>query len=156
MRSIVTVGNASACTVHRFNGPLFSRRSARIQTRHTNHTYIFMQTSVRMVKNEDNSLHFFSTEDLTGMHSVPCKVSCNVCRSPLFDEGRNTVLAYPSSFRFPEHKVPLDFQPTAHIFYSQRYAFSVLYTMLDAHVRECQSHGDSRRHTQVGRPQGRE
>lgn len=73
-----------------------------------------------MVKNEDNSLHFFSTEDLTGMHSVPCKVSCNVCRSPLFDEGRNTVLAYPSSFRFPEHKVPLDFQPTAHIFYSQR------------------------------------
>ncbi|OSX58734.1 hypothetical protein POSPLADRAFT_1151301 [Postia placenta MAD-698-R-SB12] len=81
---------------------------------------IFPKTSVRMVKNKDNSLHFFSTEDLTGMHSVPCKVSCNVCRSPLFDEGRNTVLAYPSSFRFPEHKVPFNFQPTAHIFYSQR------------------------------------
>jgi len=73
-----------------------------------------------MVKNTNNSLHFFSTEDLTGVHSVPCKVSCNVCRSPLFDEGRNTVLAYPSSFKFPDHKVPLDFQPTAHIFYSER------------------------------------
>ncbi|KAI0951087.1 hypothetical protein AcW1_008222 [Taiwanofungus camphoratus] len=81
---------------------------------------IFPKTSVRMKHNKDNSLHFFSTEDLTGAHGVPCKVSCNVCRSPLFDEGCNTVLAYPSSFQFPDHKVPIDFQPTAHIFYSQR------------------------------------
>lgn len=50
------------------------------------------------------------------------KVSCDKCRSPLFDEGRSTVLAYPSAFKFKDHKVPLDFQPTAHIFYSQRYA----------------------------------
>lgn len=38
----------------------------------------------------------------------------------MFDEGRNTVLAYPSSFKFQDGKVPLDFQPTAHIFYGQR------------------------------------
>lgn len=38
----------------------------------------------------------------------------------MFHEGRNTVLAYPSAFKFPDGKVPLDFQPTAHIFYSQR------------------------------------
>ncbi|KAJ8454047.1 hypothetical protein ONZ51_g13254 [Trametes cubensis] len=80
---------------------------------------IFM-TSVRMVKNEDNSLHFFSTQRRQGVHDVPCKVSCDQYRSPLFDEGRNTVLAYPSSFKFPNRKVPLDFQPTAHIFYSER------------------------------------
>ncbi|KAH9940995.1 Mss4-like protein [Amylocystis lapponica] len=74
-----------------------------------------------------------------GEHSVPCKVrtphsrwelgwshphaaqvSCDVCRSPIFDEGRNTVLAYPASFKFPDHKVPRNFQPSAHIFYSQR------------------------------------
>ena len=92
-----------------------------------------------MVKNEDNSLHFFSTQRRQGLHDVPCKVhiapspgksihrltyiskvSCDQCRSPLFDEGRNTVLAYPSSFKFPNRKVPLDFQPTAHIFYSER------------------------------------
>ena len=78
------------------------------------------QTSVRMVRNQENALHFFSTEDQTAEHSVPCKVSCDACRSPLFDEGRNTVHAYPSSFRFKDGKIPLDFQPTAHIFYSQR------------------------------------
>lgn len=49
------------------------------------------------------------------------KVSCDVCRSPIFDEGRNAVLAYPGSFKFQDGKVPLDFQPTAHIFYSERY-----------------------------------
>ncbi|OBZ72514.1 hypothetical protein A0H81_07839 [Grifola frondosa] len=81
---------------------------------------IFPKTSVRMVRNVDNSLHFFSAETRTSEHYVPCKVSCDVCRSPLFDEGRKTVLAFPSSFRFPDHMVPLDFQPIAHIFYSQR------------------------------------
>ncbi|KDQ57221.1 hypothetical protein JAAARDRAFT_688731 [Jaapia argillacea MUCL 33604] len=81
---------------------------------------IFPKTSVRMVKNIDDSLHFFSTERRTSEHHVPCKVSCNNCRSPIFDEGRHTVLAYPSSFRFEAGKVPLDFQPTAHIFYGQR------------------------------------
>ncbi|TCD66440.1 hypothetical protein EIP91_001377 [Steccherinum ochraceum] len=81
---------------------------------------IFPKTSVRMIKNVDNSLHFFSTEKRTGEHYVPCKVSCDVCRSPLFDEGRNTVLAYPGSFVFKDGKVPMDFQPTAHIFYKER------------------------------------
>ncbi len=104
---------------------------------------IDLQTSVRLVKNEDDSLHFFSTERKCGIHYVPCKVlhilqvipfpvahglctnaqvSCDQCRSPLFDEGRNAVLAYPGSFKFKDRKVPQDFQPTAHIFYSQRYA----------------------------------
>ncbi|GJE96560.1 hypothetical protein PsYK624_127570 [Phanerochaete sordida] len=81
---------------------------------------IFPKTSVRMTKNEDNSLHFFSTAKRSDEHYVPCKVSCDQCRSPIFDEGRNTVLAYPSSFKFKDGKVPPDFQPTAHIFYSQR------------------------------------
>ncbi|KAI0091358.1 Mss4-like protein [Irpex rosettiformis] len=81
---------------------------------------IFPKTSVRLIKNENDSLHFFSTEKKRGVHYVPCKVSCDQCRSPLFDEGRNTVLAYPGSFKFKDHKVPQDFQPTAHIFYSQR------------------------------------
>ncbi|TFK81926.1 hypothetical protein K466DRAFT_501264 [Polyporus arcularius HHB13444] len=81
---------------------------------------IFPKTSVRMVKNVNNSLHFFSTQRRKGVHDVPCKVSCDECRSPIFDEGRNTVLAYPSAFKFPDRKVPLNFQPTAHIFYSER------------------------------------
>ncbi|KAH9856507.1 Mss4-like protein [Lenzites betulinus] len=81
---------------------------------------IFPKTSVRMVTNMDDSLYFFSSHRRESVHDVPCKVSCNHCRSPLFDEGRNTVLAYPSAFNFPDHKIPLDFRPTAHIFYGQR------------------------------------
>jgi len=81
---------------------------------------IFPKTAVRMVKNIDKSLHFFSTEKRIGEHYVPCKVSCDVCRSPIFDEGRNTVLAYPGSFVFEQGHIPLDFQPTAHIFYKER------------------------------------
>ncbi|EKM57758.1 uncharacterized protein PHACADRAFT_90575 [Phanerochaete carnosa HHB-10118-sp] len=81
---------------------------------------IFPKTSVRMIKNEDNSLHFFSTTKRSDEHHVPCKVSCDQCRSPIFDEGRNTVLAYPSSFKFEDGKVPKDFHPTAHIFYKER------------------------------------
>ncbi|EIN09844.1 hypothetical protein PUNSTDRAFT_66341 [Punctularia strigosozonata HHB-11173 SS5] len=81
---------------------------------------IFPKTSVRLVKNDHNALHCFSTEKRTGEHYVPCKVSCDNCRSPLFDEGRNTVLVYPSSIQFEDNKVPKNFMPTAHIFYSQR------------------------------------
>jgi len=83
---------------------------------------IFPKTSVRLTRNKNDSLHFYSTSVHTSesKHHVPCKVSCNICRSPLFDEGRNTVLAYPSSFYFRDGKVPMDFQPTAHIFYSER------------------------------------
>ncbi|TFY55698.1 hypothetical protein EVG20_g9222 [Dentipellis fragilis] len=104
---------------------------------------IFPKTSVRLVKNVDDSLHFFSTETGTSAHYVPCKVrpsysngrkiahlnirsrhiqvSCDACRAPLFDEGRNTVLAYPSSFHFPPRQpVPRKFQPSCHIFYSMR------------------------------------
>ncbi|KAI0649309.1 Mss4-like protein [Trametes meyenii] len=38
---------------------------------------IFPKTSVRMVKNQENSLHFFSTQRRRGLHDVPCKVSCD-------------------------------------------------------------------------------
>lgn len=68
--------------------------------------------------------HFFDWASThrrrTSGHNVPCKVSCDNCRSPLFDEGRNTVLAYPGSFHFKQGLVPHDFKPTAHIFYAQR------------------------------------
>ncbi|KAJ3554538.1 hypothetical protein NM688_g3051 [Phlebia brevispora] len=81
---------------------------------------IFPKTSVRLTKNVNNTLHFYSTETRSSKHYVPCKVSCDNCRSPIFDEGRNTVLAYPGSFKFEDGKVPKDFHPTAHIFYNFR------------------------------------
>jgi hypothetical protein len=81
---------------------------------------LFAKTACRIVRNEHNALHFFSTQTKTDAHNVPCKVSCDRCRAPLFDEGRNMVLVYPSTIRFEGGHVPLDFQPTAHIFYAER------------------------------------
>lgn len=81
---------------------------------------LFPKTSCRMVQNKENALHFFSTETIDDTHHVPCKVSCNRCRAPLFDEGRNMIMAYPSSFLFEDGKIPLKFQPSAHIFYESR------------------------------------
>jgi hypothetical protein len=97
---------------------------------------LFAKTACRIVKNENNALHFFSTQTFVpplpcaltltacrrknDRHHVPCKVSCNQCRAPLFDEGRAMVLVYPSTIRFEDDQVPRDFQPTAHIFYAER------------------------------------
>ncbi|KIJ67055.1 hypothetical protein HYDPIDRAFT_109048 [Hydnomerulius pinastri MD-312] len=61
---------------------------------------IFPKTSVRLIRNEANALHCFSTDTKDARHHVPCKVSCDTCRAPIFDEGRRAVLAYPSGFRF--------------------------------------------------------
>ncbi|KAJ1572024.1 hypothetical protein NDA11_002144 [Ustilago hordei] len=82
---------------------------------------LFHKTSVRLAKHCDPiHLDFFSTQEGHSEHSVPCKISCRNCRSPMADEGRNMVMAYPSSFGFEENEVPAAFAPTAHIFYSER------------------------------------
>jgi len=91
------------------------------------HAVIFPKTSVRMTKCESsggegtNAVDFFSTEQKTSVHYVPCKVACNNCRSPMFDEGRNTVLCYPSAFDFgPDRPMPDGFKAKCHIFYGSR------------------------------------
>ncbi|KAK9894694.1 hypothetical protein P389DRAFT_100129 [Cystobasidium minutum MCA 4210] len=91
------------------------------------HAVIFPKTSVRMTKCEGqgsskkDSIDFFSSDKRTSVHNVPCKVACDNCRSPLFDEGRNTVLCYPSSFDFgPDEHMPDDFKAKCHIFYGSR------------------------------------
>ncbi|KAG1804762.1 Mss4-like protein [Suillus plorans] len=90
---------------------------------------IFPKTSVRILQNTSDALHFFSTTTKNTCHHVPCKVSCEICRAPLFDEGKRTVLAYPSGFKFPPIEARLNttdakdgeaFQPSCHIFYGQR------------------------------------
>ncbi|GAC95707.1 hypothetical protein PHSY_003283 [Pseudozyma hubeiensis SY62] len=73
---------------------------------------LFHKTSVRLAKHCDPlNLDFFSTQEGHSEHSVPCKISCRNCRSPM---------AYPSSFVFKDHVVPPAFAPTAHIFYGER------------------------------------
>ena len=52
--------------------------------------------------------------------SLPVKVSCSKCRSPIADEGRNMWLAYGTLFNFDGGKIPPSFRHTCHLFYSQR------------------------------------
>ncbi|CAO1624827.1 unnamed protein product [Parajaminaea phylloscopi] len=81
---------------------------------------LFFKNQVRLHHSTDPIfVDFFSTQTKTGEHNVPTKVSCRQCRSPLFDEGRRVVLAYPSSFDFKDGKVPKEFAPTCHIFYGE-------------------------------------
>jgi len=48
-------------------------------------------------------------------------VSCARCGTPIADEGRRMWIAFPTLFDFGEAgEVPKAFQPTCHIFYSQR------------------------------------
>lgn len=84
------------------------------------HACLFFKTCVRLTKNEGQSLNFFSTMKKDSVHHVPCKVGCSSCHSPLFDEGRSVVLAYPSAFKFSEGRPPVAFHPQCHIFYSER------------------------------------
>lgn len=37
---------------------------------------------------------------------MPCKISCQYCGSLLFDEGRNTVLAFPPTFNWGPSQMP--------------------------------------------------
>lgn len=81
---------------------------------------LFHKTSVRMHKGCDPTfVDFFSTHRKHSEHDVPCKVSCRNCRSSLMDEGRNMIMAYPSSFNFPDGHVPSAFAPSCHIFYKE-------------------------------------
>lgn len=84
---------------------------------------LFFKTTVRMTKNVDNTVGFWSTSNDAPhkTHYVPCKVSCTNCQSPLFDEGRNMVLAFPSAFKFQNRdEIPESFKPKNHIFYKER------------------------------------
>ncbi|MCP5365626.1 MAG: GFA family protein [Hyphomicrobiales bacterium] len=66
-------------------------------------------------------LRFFNAGLNRSERILPCKVSCNVCGTPIADEGRNMWLAFPSLFDFGRPpKVPETFKPTCHIFYAAR------------------------------------
>jgi len=83
---------------------------------------IFHKTDVRITSGHDN-LAFYDSATETLCHSgrertLPCKVSCKHCRSPIADEGRRMWLAFPTLFDFGyPPKVPKSFLPSCHIFY---------------------------------------
>lgn len=54
----------------------------------------------------------FNIRDTYSITSDCVQVSCDACRSLLFDEGRRTALACPSNIRLENGTIPQDFQPT--------------------------------------------
>ncbi|KAJ5323283.1 hypothetical protein N7476_001883 [Penicillium atrosanguineum] len=72
-----------------------------------------------------SGLSFYSSAENSAKYHTPTKVACAYCRSPLMDEGRNTVLLFPSSIDFEgsfdeQRSLRASFKPTSHIFYEQR------------------------------------
>ncbi len=83
---------------------------------------IFQKHQVRITAGLDH-LRFFNSEQGTNVRSLPCKVSCIECGTPIADEGRRMWLAFPTLFDFgPGVETPDSFKPTCHIFYGQRVA----------------------------------
>jgi hypothetical protein len=81
---------------------------------------IFHKSDVRFVRGIED-LHFYQAESQTSGHGLPCKLSCQNCRSPIADEGRRMFMAFGPlfDFGFPP-RVPPAFEPTCHIFYGAR------------------------------------
>jgi len=67
-----------------------------------------------------NDLGWYESREKTTEHKLPCKVSCAYCRSPIMDEGRNMILLFPSLIKFNNDEEKRRFEPTCHMFYSQR------------------------------------
>jgi hypothetical protein len=81
---------------------------------------IFHKTDVHFTRGVE-SLYFFNSEFNQPRHVLPCKLSCEQCRSPIADEGRRMFLAFAPLFDFgTPPQVPAAFQPTCHIFYGSR------------------------------------
>jgi hypothetical protein len=81
---------------------------------------IFHKSDVRVVAGVEY-LRFFNSALNRHERTMPCKVSCAVCDTPIADEGRKMWLAFPTLFDFgTPPKVPEAFRPTCHIFYDQR------------------------------------
>ena len=79
---------------------------------------IFHKHDVRITKGIEH-LHFYNNEHHKHERILPCKVSCDLCRTLIADEGRNMWLAFPTLFDFGgSSKVPEKFKPTCHIFYN--------------------------------------
>lgn len=81
---------------------------------------IFFKADVRFVRGVE-SLFFYNSELDRAEHVLPCKLSCDRCRSPIADEGRNMFLAFGPLFDFGSPpRIPRAFRPSCHIFYGAR------------------------------------
>ena len=69
--------------------------------------------------NGHHNLEWYDPSSKSTEHSLPCKVRCNYCHSPIMDEGRNMILLFPSLIKLGDEGKK-NFKPTCHMFYGQR------------------------------------
>lgn len=55
---------------------------------------IFHKSDLRFARGTHN-LAFYTPTLRRAVRSLPCKVSCATCRSPIMDEGRNMIMLFP-------------------------------------------------------------
>lgn len=79
---------------------------------------LFHKRDIRLVSGT-RALRFYNSELDRPERTLPCKVRCARCGTPVADEGRTMWLAFPALFELgPE--IPEAFGPTCHIFYGSR------------------------------------
>jgi hypothetical protein len=81
---------------------------------------IFHKRNVRLVSGAEQ-LRFYNSQQRSTERTLPCKVRCGQCGTPVADDGRKMWLAFPTLFDFGHPPtVPEAFRPTCHIFYGSR------------------------------------
>lgn len=81
---------------------------------------IFHKGDVRFTAGLEH-LRFYNASGREQDRTLPCKVACRLCATPIADEGRNMWLAFPALFEFGSpSRIPAAFKPSCHIFYATR------------------------------------
>ncbi|TID22799.1 Glutathione-dependent formaldehyde-activating family GFA [Venturia nashicola] len=80
---------------------------------------IFHKTDINFTSGH-HGLEWYDPSSKSVKHSLPCKVRCSYCHSPIMDEGRNMVLLFPSLVHFKSEEEKEHFKPKCHMFYKER------------------------------------
>lgn len=67
-----------------------------------------------------HDLGWYESGEKTTRHKLPCKVSCQYCRTPIMDEGRRMILLFPTLIKWGSEGEREKFRPSCHMFYEQR------------------------------------
>jgi len=71
---------------------------------------IFHKEDINFVDGHRN-LEWYDPTEKTNKHKLPCKVRCAYCHSPIMDEGRNTILLFPSLIHLRTDEEKAFFKP---------------------------------------------
>lgn len=94
--------------------PLLTPRAAVCQSLHGapfQWAAILKKTDVHFTSGYDD-LIFYNPTEKSQEYLLPCKISCNSCRTPIMDEGRNMLMLYPTLVNFKTIAEKAEWYPT--------------------------------------------